>query len=290
METNYKTRILFLLFALGNIGLIAQEYKPINFKDGIWHVDTFEKEGYSTEDQYYCIGDTLINDTSYAKLYLSRFSYSWMGGRDSLIKEYTGAISNMDDKTVRFVPYGHTKSMQIYDFNLQLGDTVNLQYNSIIIFGIDSIEFCGGYHKRYYQTLGLFPIAIIEGIGYSNGLLGFFEYRIGEGENTSTLECYNEKNNPSCQACPYILGVESETSKFSIYPNPTNNKITINATEELCEVQLYDLHGRLLYNKEGHSQFSSVIDLSGFSSGEYWLNIILSTGSSHSAIILKTNQ
>lgn len=68
---------------------------------------------------------------------------------------------------------------------------------------------------------------------------------------------------------------EVTTTKFSVYPNPNNTgmfNIKMNHTDNVKQVAVYDISGRLLLSKEYLSEMD-MLDLSGFSSGIYYAKI-----------------
>ncbi|MCB9361575.1 MAG: T9SS type A sorting domain-containing protein [Flavobacteriales bacterium] len=77
-----------------------------------------------------------------------------------------------------------------------------------------------------------------------------------------------------------VVGINENTElyhQFSVYPNPTKNAIYIennSLNERGKRVRIINLNGKLIYDE----QFNSKIDISSFSSGIYFLNIVLKTG------------
>lgn len=281
--------MMVILLVLSS-GLFGQSYIPMNFNDSFWGVDKFEKGGWETDIRYYCQGDTLINDTSFAKLYQSRIQYSWIGSRDTIhFNVYTGAITETESRTVRYIPGGKSKSETICDFRLGLGDTVKLKEISFIVKGIDSINYCGRYHKRYYEEIDPMPIALIEGIGYSNGILGYYEQYIGMGENTTNLECYMELNNRDCEVCGYIMNADNSDIRILVYPNPTNHILKVESNKPISRIRLYDSQGKLLRSQDFVNSSYSSINMGDYISGVYHLQIQFSTGEFYNTSIIKSN-
>ena len=71
-----------------------------------------------------------------------------------------------------------------------------------------------------------------------------------------------------------ISEIENSNNKISIYPNPTNNFITIqnrqNSTENF-EYKIVDLTGRIV--KNGNSKFNEQINIESLTSGNYFVQI-----------------
>ncbi len=63
---------------------------------------------------------------------------------------------------------------------------------------------------------------------------------------------------------------DNDQNNISLYPNPFNNWITINlpASNSKVELQIFDINGRLVFNKELTSS-TNLVELSNFNSGIY---------------------
>ncbi|MBO5848919.1 MAG: T9SS type A sorting domain-containing protein [Bacteroidales bacterium] len=74
---------------------------------------------------------------------------------------------------------------------------------------------------------------------------------------------------------PYTVNVTDESleeyaNRFEIYPNPANNYLNINTTENINEINIYNIVGVLVYSEK---DFNNNIDLSNFSNGVYFIKI-----------------
>jgi hypothetical protein len=78
--------------------------------------------------------------------------------------------------------------------------------------------------------------------------------------------------------CSYILS-NSEIlahKEIIVYPNPTKNIITIDLNDVSAnEIELMDLSGRKIFVAKIDNSYEKSIDLSDFSSGIYYLNVIM---------------
>ncbi len=160
-------------FLVLSIALHSQDYLPFDFRNGIWISNYSEHQGATLDYQYFCDGDTIIDQRSYFKLY--QFSIRTWYGRDSGLVYYGAIANDTANKKVFLIKNGQLEPETLYDFNLEIGDTIkdgigmhfNLEVNDI-----DSVLICNRYHKRYviqqYQT---WPgdQAFIEGIGLLYG-------------------------------------------------------------------------------------------------------------------------
>ena len=97
---------MILLITQSNIAF-SQDYIPMNFEDGVWIEDYFEKEGHGERIQKECFGDTFINAQLYYKLFERKIvAYPPGYYPDTIDWAFTGLIGNIKDKTVQYIPYG----------------------------------------------------------------------------------------------------------------------------------------------------------------------------------------
>ena len=83
-------------------------------------------------------------------------------------------------------------------------------------------------------------------------------------------------NGESEQSEPYIVVVqevslEEYANRFEIYPNPANEVLFVNTTENINEVNIYNIVGVRVYNETNFT--TNNIDLSSFNSGVYFIRI-----------------
>ena len=72
---------------------------------------------------------------------------------------------------------------------------------------------------------------------------------------------------------PYLITNDYQTNDFTIFPNPTSGKIMLDFTDNnIKQIWIYDLTGKTLVEKSDIQQ-NEIIDLSGFESGVYIINI-----------------
>jgi hypothetical protein len=58
-----------------------------------------------------------------------------------------------------------------------------------------------------------------------------------------------------------------------VYPNPTTSRVTVEATQAMSHVELYDNHGRRLENYNARNSNDITIDVSHYPSGAYYLRV-----------------
>ncbi|GAJ19261.1 unnamed protein product, partial [marine sediment metagenome] len=108
------------------------------------------------------------------KLYEYKIYYPIYGLWDTSFAYY-GAIRNTIDKKVVLIRATQKNPDIIYDFNLDIGDSIKHGYGShagLTVDYIDSVEYCGVFHKRYItDSLPHDLHALIEGIGSTYGFI-----------------------------------------------------------------------------------------------------------------------
>ena len=83
-------------------------------------------------------------------------------------------------------------------------------------------------------------------------------------------------DDPSLANCSALLSTDNfEQSNLSIYPNPTQSEITIASRLPLGTVrlQIVDLNGRVVMDREADISRSMQLDISQLQNGLYFLNI-----------------
>lgn len=264
-------QLIFTISALltFSTGLKSQNYIPFPTENAQWNVYLEYSISESPTDtvllRYVLNADTTINQIKYNRLCLK--------SNDSDTASITpiGGIREKDKRIYfigeDFLGYPFDKELILYDFNVQVGDTVfHDNYGSFfsIIEAIDSVEVNGEYRNRYKISPGsrnsnyYFPDDEywIEGIGsIKTGLLGHITmvptccYQFWEHI------CFKENEvvkylNPTfsdCSASNFLMGVNlSKTdSKIKIYPNPVMNQLQIeNNSKENLSIKIIDINAR----------------------------------------------
>ena len=81
---------------------------------------------------------------------------------------------------------------------------------------------------------------------------------------------------------------EIENNLVSLYPNPTSNTVTIQFANTInsTTISLYDVVGKLVFEKQISNTSSTQIDVSAYEKGMYNLQIISKEGKSNYKIII----
>ncbi len=200
---------------------------------------------YCAEHVYSFSDDTLINGLVYQKIVDSSYGYNW--ARNNWLPygycdtRYTSAPSigyfaireDIPQRKVYIIPSGDTIPQLLYDFNLNVGDTLNsyIVPVPIIVLSVDSILINSDYRKRWTYNTDIATFYIIEGIGSSCGLLEASFFELG-----SNLDCFSQNDQtlyPAYDAtsgCVFITSIlenkEMENELF-ILPNPSDGKFQV---------------------------------------------------------------
>jgi hypothetical protein len=272
---NRSIKISFVMIVaitfIGTMSGYSQLYKPFNFESGIWIQESHVHTEYSTESQFYCHGDSLINGNIFFKLFEYRL-YLPMFGFPDTTNNFVGYIRNTENKGVLFLESNTLEEKLIYDFNRNIGDTIRLYGNDFVILQIDSIKICEQYHKRF--LLAGFPEEyLVEGIGFSTGL--FYRGIPSSGESYSILKCYWDRSRV-CETCPLLLEVSSTYvgDNIIIFPNPSiNSNITIECDQNIDDIMLYDTFGKMLLRKDKINSDQLQLSIPHVNDGYYILKV-----------------
>ena len=243
--------------------------------------------------RYFITGDTLINNLYFKKLYETGIQYENPMGPTYTCNTtvyhfhniYVGAIRN-DSEKVYFLLAGSNAELLLYDFALNVGDTVPGKYNinKVSIQSIDSVLINGFFHKRFNLDNGHWNI---EGIGSDIGLIEPSGTTFGF---SLQFLCYAENHIPIFPVgtnCILNVNIEENLKATSyndliIYPNPANNKITFDFKDftkaQILDIEIYNAVGmkvkRVHFNTNSQTK---TINIKDFNSGIYYYRIILKT-------------
>lgn len=89
----------------------------------------------------------------------------------------------------------------------------------------------------------------------------------------------NSESDPSEEACAITLGesLSENTSSFNIFPNPATDNLSIEANEEITEVNIYNIIGVSVYNEQCTNNNLNV-NISEFNSGVYFIKVKTGNG------------
>jgi Secretion system C-terminal sorting domain len=293
----------FLILWLTILSLFGQAqtnvYYPFPTLNTVW------REGfgglfcpYCSDYQDLLTGDTLIGSHIYSKITRTAINYyvDYYGYCTGIIigsgTYYNGAFRNDSiNKKVYYVPPSSINDTLLYDFNLNLYDTLHQSYlydsstmTMCFVDEIDSVLIGSKYHKEFRIANGSIPpyLYLIEGIGSSSGLLAHLHPIFECGDD---LKCVIENgvtiypdSTYSCQLvdggseiiCPIFL--------FKINPNPVSDWGVLNLSPPVNNLELsitnaLGIEIERIYNLKNDER----IDLSKFQSGLYLYKVIKGT-------------
>ena len=73
--------------------------------------------------------------------------------------------------------------------------------------------------------------------------------------------------------------------EVKIYPNPVQNLLNISSTENIQQIEVYDVSGKLILSKRGTNARQSVVDVSELSKGQYVLKVSSAAGKATSSFV-----
>lgn len=263
-----KKTILIISLIFQIYSAHCQDYYPLPESNVVWSMGWGEsgcaQSGFYDDYQYLITGDTLIDSVTYQKIERSG-SFHCHAAPISPEIGYMGAFrNNVVTRKVFFIPRDSLTEMLLYDFNLNIGDTVNgyldmvASNNTAVISTIDSILIGNSYRKRwnYQSTAPYWDGTIVEGIGCEYGLL---EGLCAMFDFNGSLHCFSVDNQTlypisSPGPCALILHAptieEKGDNQIICSPNPASGSIQIRANnmEQIHSYIISDHIGRIILN------------------------------------------
>jgi hypothetical protein len=241
---------------------------------------------------YFTNGDTVINTLVYKKIYRKGYTtYTDHGGSFSANCQgpdmYNDPFPNYFLRSAgkqMFVRFpGSVPEVLLYDFNLQVGDTLPVSYNNyatdVKVTAIDSIYTSYGYRKRFELTGSTNAQYLFEGIGHSNGLV---EYMGSNVDCFSRLECFSLNDiaylTSAGATCMLAVGIGSYETQpsLSVFPNPFITFTTIHFNSIINDIQLniYDHAGQKIRISKEISDDKVKIERGSLNSGLYFYEVM----------------
>jgi len=245
-----KKHYIFLILILFSSHIYCQLYHPLPDSNAKWcieynnHVIPPPIWGYTDYWETSYAGDTIILGKEYKKIEKTTYNIYCLNNHS--IPLYIGALRDDSiNKKVFYIPQGQTEEVLLYDFNLEIGDTLfsYLQSQTLIVDNIDSVFIMNEFHKRIIFNDGICPVtSIIEGIGCETGLVE--ELVAFEGGSylcalyVDTLLIYPEYGPCNLSATDTCLtanlnNYDDFLSQITIFPNPTNSDCYLNIPENI---------------------------------------------------------
>ena len=285
MKRLYST--LFLVFIFFGCSGQTNVYHPFPDSDAVWRVNWYVNY-YNTNNDYcsgldanydYSIGgDTTINAMTYKKIIRSGFTF--FTNCDNFLYGYVGGLrQDTLQKKVFFRPWNINIDTLIYDFSLNVGDTLKsylLYWHTsppITIYSIDSVLVGNQYRKRWNLCTPNCA-QIIEGVGSNYGLLE----QLVNFESGGDLTCFLINNNklyPDTTSPCVPLGINEIKNPFlfTASPNPSSGIFTITSSEKINSIEIFDVLGNKIENLKIKNE-PTEINISKKAKGIYFVKIV----------------
>jgi hypothetical protein len=291
-----KKLILFILI-LSAIAVKSQTniYHPFPDSAAFWNIEYSSGYGSDSYDENYSItfsGDTIINSTAYHKLVAPKIKYFSHSGANGYSTGwdsgyYAGSIrQDTALRTVYFVLPNDSIEWLLYDFNLEVGDTlkgylVDSSSVTYIVQQVDSYFVDNSYRKTWAYNGNSF--SLIEGIGSMGGLIERFIDMDPVASETFWVQCFVQNDTTIFPetgfSCELITNVhEKNTQQFSIAisPNPFSTYATVQLSPQFSnsEMYIYNALGVLVYNEKIDQESYHLFNRKNLPSGIYFMQFL----------------
>lgn len=241
---------------------------------------------------YYLNGDSTVGEYNYKKVYERRLVlYDWLDSPPPPPPYEFCEGADYSDKfriLIRqegrkmFVRDQMGQDTLLYDFNLEVGDTLPITYNmypdeDFVVTAIDSMLIGSSFRKIFHINIFTGDV-LIEGIGFSSGLIDlFYNY-----EFPSILNCFVRNDTtwyPQYgEPCDLSVSIDnnSVSEQISAWPNPVKDQLNIvlNTSSQIQSIHSIGIDGRrkdLDFDQTGPNQL--MVDFSEMAKGLYLLKL-----------------
>ena len=247
---------------------------------------------------YITAGDTVLGGLTYKKILREGTGhYDWMapppvnpnctGAPYTFIETVSNLFMRSDNKKMFFRTSLDTIENLLYDFDLQIGDTLpqtynNFNQNGATVAAIDSIYTPYGYRKRFEIANGFPPVFyLLEGIGSTHGFLEYYNYDLNiEG---AALQCFSLEDTiyyswfPGT-SCNLNVGLQDDiifTREATVFPNPFSETATITWSVAISkgELIIYTPGGKIARRNSNINGTSVSVEKENLSPGMYFFDI-----------------
>ncbi len=295
-------KVFLTLFVI--LSAVVAKSQSLVDTNKIWSEAIINEMNQITENYYFKFsGDTTIASFQYKKIMRSddEFMTSWYHYNNYYIREDTSkkVFLNLND--------GNPDKL-IYDFGVNIGDTVTIEYPVIINVVVDtmySVNILGLNRNKIVIDESGCKYELIEGIGNTTlensqiSICGLFIPATGlcpaVGGDHKEILCVKEDGNliyqnPNYTECFYITNVTFNrlNNTVNIYPNPANTEINIELAKnnENTKIEIFNNIGQIVYSADTKNNIEK-IDISKLSSGMYFVKLSNRNLSHIKKIVLK---
>lgn len=295
MKTTLLISSLFLLiFKAGQSQTTV--YHPFPDSAAVWNMHYGSSglcQGMS-KDYYSMVisGDTVIGSQTYHKLNIHGvqvISTSLTSQCPNTVPVYKGAIrEDVNNKKVFIVPPSANSEQLLYDFNMQVGDTLKGYLASGIppsmpdtVISIDSV-LVGNNSRKRWKINPYYQIYFIEGIGSTYGLVERSPGRMMD-LGTHNIACFKQNDitlylNTSITTCNLITSVnsvEKNSTSIKAFPNPFSTHTTLQTDKLFKDATLtvYNSFGQQVRQLTNISGQTVVLPREHLASGLYFIRL-----------------
>ena len=282
-----KKRLLLILlsfFILNKVNAQTNVYHPFPDSISLWNETSYytccATIVFNPQVEFLG-GDTVISTRHYKKILATGYQYAQNTTCCNYINSYKGAMrQDTAHKKVYLCLPTDTTDVLLYDFNLQVGDTLPPTYinagHLAYVTSISSVLIGTTYRKKYNMS----GFSYIEGIGSTQGLL----YQKND-DGGSDLNCFSQNHvtlypsiTDSCSSTVSIKAIKNNlASNIVIYPNPAQNNFTIQTnTNDKQTLQVFDVNGKLVLTQTINGTIN--IDASTLAQGVYNVSVTNNEG------------
>ncbi len=235
---------------------------------------------YFSGDQFFISGDTVLNGMVYHKIWAKDIISTEVVFVPPYTLAETSKLSGLirEDTLARKV-YSYSleeeKEFLSYDFDLNIGDTLVLEYldnEYIYVDTIHEVMLDNGLTSREFIFEGTFMQAgndrYVEGIGGSSTLLFPFDYSFEFGAD---VHCVTQNGNSlfGDTNCSQLVGsTDLSDAMVHLYPNPVQG--ILNVTFSLTSITKL---GFIIYSSTGQVVYGDLIEGLVFSTGMHGVSV-----------------
>ncbi len=302
-----KLGVLILLLNSGNVFSQANEYLLHN---PVWNVHStcgilYPCVRYEITN-YFTAGDTTIDGYVYKQIFKKGVgNIQWFApppvDPSCMLGNYAyGSITanvylRSDGKQMYLRQALDSLEYLLYNFNLNVGDTVPLSYvnnaTDVVVTGVDSFYTAYGYRDIFTITGSTWSQTLIEGVGHSNGFLESINVGFDCG---FTLDCFSLNDTSYYPTiglnCDISSGIpEADQSPvLTLNPNPFREKtiLQINNVSSPVEVSILNNLGALIKSKWTNETGYLEIDNKKMAPGMYYLSFKKNETASYLKLVL----
>jgi len=288
-----KLSFIYLFTLLITSISFAQDYQPMLVEGNYWDVGYYDHDSSCPtvfpETRYVLGNDIDVNGTIYKQIEIHAIigieDYPCYTTPFNVESNYTISNKYIRENIAEKKVYiwgdlfnnGIYQEYLLYDFNLEVGDTMINPYSDEDNWTVDNIYTNNGI-KMYEFNNGMY--SYIEGVGGSAGIISQL---IPQFEYYDLLLCHGNYNTTenNCEAVASIND-NSIIYDINIYPNPVTKTIYLNLDSEIKFV-ISSLDGKPILKGIPNNS----IDVGDLTSGIYLLNLKNNSGSITKKIIVK---